>query len=80
MRRAVLILTGILAMLLGSVCASAAEEAKSVTVMVYMSGCDLESDTGAATTDMLEMLRSGFDREKVSVVLFTGGTSLWKTT
>ena len=78
MRRTMLILAGILIILFGSVYASAAEEQKTVTVMIYMSGCDLESDTGAATTDMLEMLRSGFDREQVNVVLFTGGTSRWK--
>ena len=53
--------------------------AKAVTVMVYLTGSDLESSSKAATNDVREMLRSGFDREQVNVVLFTGGTTRWRS-
>jgi len=47
------------------------------TVMVYMTGSDLETRGAAATTDMTEMLRSGMDPEKVQVIVATGGAKKW---
>lgn len=59
--------------------AGRAEEEKDVTVMIYMSGCDLESRGGAANADILEMIRSGMHGSRVNTVLLTGGTARWKT-
>ena len=58
--------------------AAGAEEPKDATVMIYLSGCDLESVGGAANADILEMIRSGFDASRVNVLLLTGGAERWK--
>lgn len=50
---------------------------KSATVMIYMNGSDLESDGGAATEDILEMIESGIGNN-VNVVLQTMGTKQWQ--
>jgi len=48
------------------------------TVMVYMTGSDLESTiSAAATTDLTEMIRSEIDAEQVKVVVATGGAKSW---
>ena len=74
---AALLLTLLLAC--GFCAAAGADEARDVTVMIYLSGCDLESVGGAANTDILEMIRSGFDPSRVNVLLLTGGAVRWKT-
>ncbi|MCL2857067.1 MAG: clostripain-related cysteine peptidase [Oscillospiraceae bacterium] len=48
------------------------------TVMIYMIGSDLESDEGAATTDIAEMLEAGILPEGVNVLLLTGGANHWQ--
>ena len=48
-----------------------------VTVMVYMCGSDLESDGGAATADINEMLYAT-PTDNVRVILQTGGASEWQ--
>ena len=53
------------------------KEKKTLTVMVYMCGSDLESDYGCATNDISEMVCSGFNTEKVQVLVMTGGSQLW---
>jgi hypothetical protein len=55
-----------------------AREKKPYTVMIYMNGSDLESENGAATGDILEILNSGADSSKLNIVLFTGGTQRWQ--
>lgn len=58
--------------------ASLAESHTTVlTLMVYITGSDLESNGGAATGDITEMMRSGFDTEKVNIILCTGGAKTW---
>ncbi|MCK8060235.1 MULTISPECIES: clostripain-related cysteine peptidase [unclassified Fusibacter] len=47
------------------------------TFMVFMNGTDLESDGGAATTDILEMAAYGSSRD-VNIILETGGTKYWQ--
>ena len=54
-----------------------AEEKSAVTLMIYMTGSDLESSSAAATKDMEEMLSSGLDLSNVNVVVFTGGSETW---
>lgn len=51
--------------------------ADTVTVMVYMCGSDLESDGGAATADINEMLYANAS-EQVNAVIQTGGASEWQ--
>ncbi len=51
---------------------------KPYTIMIYMNGSDLESENGAATEDMIEMLESGVSSENVNIVLFTGGANRWQ--
>ena len=49
----------------------------TVTVMVYMCGSDLESDGGAATADINEMLYADLS-DQINVVIETGGASAWQ--
>ena len=51
--------------------------AKTVTVMVYMCGTDLESEGGMATSDIEEMANATLS-DSVRVILETGGTSRWQ--
>ena len=50
----------------------------SVTMMVYMLGTDLESQSGMATADLNEMLYAGLDNRNVNVVVQTGGCRRWR--
>ena len=52
--------------------------AKPYTVLVYMNGSDLESEYGAATNDLVEMLKSGLKPEAANLIIFTGGTNRWR--
>ncbi len=54
-----------------------ASAADKITVMVYMCGSNLESDNGAATADIMEMLKSQFDPEQVNVIVMAGGSTRW---
>ena len=49
----------------------------TVTIMVYMCGSDLESQSGMATSDLYEM-QSATISDNVNVVVFTGGASRWQ--
>jgi len=61
------------------ICTSAAPAAvKPYTIMIYMNGSDLESDFGAATTDLVEILESGLDSKNANVIILTGGTKRWQ--
>ncbi|MDR2939703.1 MAG: hypothetical protein LBV08_05210 [Clostridiales bacterium] len=51
---------------------------KPYTIMVFMNGSDLESETGAATDDLIEMLDSGVDSKNLNLILFTGGSNRWQ--
>ena len=50
----------------------------SWTVFVYLCGSDLESDDGAATTDLSEMVAAA-GSDKVSFVVETGGANRWSS-
>lgn len=54
------------------------QPSRPYTVMIYMNGSDLESESGAGTADIIEMLHSGVDPDSVNVLLFTGGTYRWR--
>lgn len=47
------------------------------TLMIYMVGSNLESESGLATRDLYEMEESGVDLTKNNVLVYTGGTPVW---
>ena len=47
--------------------------------MVYIIGSNLESQNGAASADIVEMVEAGVDTSKANVVLYTGGAASWAT-
>lgn len=47
------------------------------TIMVYIVGSDLESEGGMATSDIREMLQARPDKERLNVLVMTGGTTRW---
>ncbi len=49
------------------------------TIMIYMVGSNLESEYGAATSDLNEMIKSGVDYENINIVVYTGGSEYWRT-
>ena len=57
--------------------ARAAQSEKKLTVILYMCGSNLESDNGAATADITEILRSRYNSEAVNVIAMLGGTRKW---
>ena len=60
--------------------ASSPEGYRTQTIMVYMVGSDLESEYSLGTKDITEMLRSGMDTEKITVLVMTGGAKKWANT
>lgn len=52
-------------------------ESGTKTIMIYMVGSDLESWGGFATSDLNEILESGFDETNTNVLIYTGGSFLW---
>lgn len=59
------------------VCGRAAADGYATTVMIYMCGSNLESGSGAATKDIMEMLKSTYDQDLVKVLVMTGGSTYW---
>ncbi len=51
---------------------------KTVTLMVYMTGSDLESRGGLGTEDLEEMAGSGVDLDRVTLLVYTGGATDWQ--
>ncbi len=49
----------------------------TTTIMVYIVGSDLESEGGAATRDIAEMIKARADPDKIKVLVMTGGTTRW---
>ena len=69
---------GILILLLSLLLTGAARE-KPMTLMVYMTGSDLESRGGAASKELKEMTASMPQKDSLTVLVMTGGASRWKT-
>ncbi|MBQ6594594.1 MAG: hypothetical protein IJH78_02915, partial [Clostridia bacterium] len=67
----------LLALLCLPLCPAGAEGPGHLTLMVYMCGSDLESMFGSATEDLLEMREACAGNDAVTVLLMTGGASLW---
>ena len=68
-----------LACMFCSIPAMAAEGALRTTVLIYMSGSDLESEDGSATADIQEMLRANVPADgSLTVLVQTGGAKQWQ--
>lgn len=63
--------------LLSPITANAASS-KSYTVLIMLNGSDLESEDGAATSDLEEMMQIG-STDDVNIIVQTGGTKNWET-
>lgn len=61
----------------GSTDSSAEGEQDAFTILVYIIGSNLESDSGAATADIIEMSSAVYG-DDVNVVLETGGAKTWQ--
>lgn len=72
-----LILLAALLFLALCTCAQAEAAPKKVTVMVYMCGSDLESESAAATRVLGEMRAARYNQEAVNVVALLGGSTRW---
>ena len=53
------------------------DNADTVTVMIYMCGTDLESQSGMATSDLQEMTNAAIG-SNVNVIVYTGGCTRWR--
>lgn len=47
------------------------------TFMIYIIGSNLESNYGAATSDIKEMLNSNFNQDDMNIVIYVGGSKKW---
>ncbi|NLD04138.1 MAG: hypothetical protein GX674_12580 [Clostridiales bacterium] len=59
--------------------ASAQTGFETQTIMIYIIGTDLESDAGMATSDIKEMLKAKPNKQRLNVLVMTGGAKLWKS-
>ncbi|MBQ3279741.1 MAG: hypothetical protein IJG94_11370 [Clostridia bacterium] len=68
----------VLAFCAAAVCCAGAEAEKPLTLMVYMAGSDLETQNGAATADIQEMIGAGCDYSQANIVILAGGAEHWQ--
>lgn len=59
------------------ICPAEANQVSDMTIMVYLCGSNLESNSGAATKDIAEMLHAGYDMERLNVLVMAGGSQYW---
>ena len=54
-------------------------EEREVTILVYVCGTDLESESGEASGDIREMVSSGIgNSDRAEVLVATGGAKTWQ--
>ena len=58
-------------------CQITVKEVVGTTVMIYMCGADLESESGLATMDLDEILSVSGQPDEVNIVVETGGAKKW---
>ena len=63
--------------LFGLAAVSAESDEKDLTVMVYMAGGALEDDYGIGSSEIMEMIDSGFDSEQTNLLILAGGARSW---
>ena len=49
----------------------------TVTIMIYLCGTDLESKSGMATRDLMEMTKANIS-DKINIIVYTGGCARWQ--
>jgi hypothetical protein len=52
---------------------------KKYSILIYMIGSDLEASRGYASADMQEMENSGIDFTDNNLIVYAGGSRMWKT-
>ncbi len=50
------------------------------TIMIYMVGSDLESNSALATAELGSLKSQDIDLKNINVLVYTGGTKLWRNT
>lgn len=50
---------------------------RTLTLMIYMCGSNLESQYGSASSDIQEILDAGYDASQVTVLIMAGGSESW---
>ena len=75
MKKSVVLLLS-LALALSTLTGVSAQAAQDWVILVYLTGTDLESEGGAATSDLMEMIEGGAG-ENIRFVVQTGGTKEW---
>jgi len=68
----------LIALLIGIVVLQNTNFSKSRTVMIYMVGSNLESDSGLATNDLSYLDYKKISEHKTKVVMIAGGTASWQ--
>ena len=58
---------------------AAQAEQPALTLMIYMTGSNLESEYFAATSDIQEMISARYNQNQVNVLIMTGGSEKWWT-
>lgn len=59
--------------------AAGTEAAPDLTIMIYMVGSDLESENGAASSDLAEIRAAGAALTRTNVLVLTGGSLQWQS-
>ena len=76
MKKSLIALAALLLLLLAPACAGAMR----TSVLVYMSGSDLESEAASATADLREMIAAGIASDgEITILVETGGAEKWHT-
>lgn len=55
-----------------------APQSDAWTIMIYMCGADLESESGLASGDIDEMLKVSGQTDKTNIIIQTGGANSWE--
>jgi len=80
-RKTILVIVSVLVLAISfgiSRCCAEAPAKHKQTLLIYMTGSDLESKHGAASKDIAEMVACGHDPETTAVIVMTGGANKWK--
>jgi len=77
-KRCVLVLLVVI-LCVPSLALSSAPPEREYLILVYLCGTDLESKGGAASTDLMEMVRAGLEEDgPVTVLVQAGGAKRWR--
>lgn len=74
MRKLLLIVAALLLL-----CLPVRAEHPRLTLMIYMTGSNLESEYFAATSDIQEMVAARYNQQQINVLIMTGGSEKWWT-